>query len=312
MTYPASLVPPFAPDIKKEHLKAIDENHPKIVLVGDSVLERGVDADLLSSLTGEKSYAIYVPGSGTAAWYLLIKNVILESDNRPQYIAILFRNTMLTVPQYRTTGRYRELLDDYAARNEPVLMKLAFINEMHPTERFFQQYVPIYSARWEIRKELDDILRYLPASILLGCDRECTDNNVKSIFGREVDLIALSQALEDAASTLYAPEEMDFEEQVEDSFLPYIIELAQKNNVKLIFIRTGIIGSEPSALDDYNKSLDAYLLKQENVFLINFRNDPRIKEEFYYSDGLHFNEFGMAEFTKLLGNELIKLFEKNR
>ena len=310
--YPAPLVFQFSPDIKKEHLKAIEQSRPELVLVGDSVLERGVDADLLSARSGVKSYAIYVPGSGTASWYLVMKNIILKSAEPPKYIAIVFRNTMLTVPQYRTTGRYQELLDDYASKNEPLLMELAFISQMNPIEKFSQQYIPLYSARLKIREELDSFLRYLPTSAMLGCDRECTNDAIKSTFGREVDLMALTQMMEDAAKTLYDPEEMNFERQVADSFLPYMIQLAQENNVNLIFIRTGIVGYEPPALEKYTKSLDAYLSKQDHVFLINFDHDPRIKKEFYYNDGLHFNEYGKAEFTKMLADELIKVVKDNR
>jgi hypothetical protein len=51
--YPAPLVSQFAPDIKKEHLKAIEEIQPDLVLIGDSVLWWGVDADLLSDQLGQ-------------------------------------------------------------------------------------------------------------------------------------------------------------------------------------------------------------------------------------------------------------------
>ena len=307
--YPAPLSPQFDSTVKTEHQNWIQENQPEIVLIGDSVLYEGVDPLLLTAELGNETYAITVPGSGTASWYLLMKNVIFESTYRPKYVVILFRNTMLSVPQYRTTGRYFALLDDFASKNEPLVAELAFINQMSPLEKFAQQYIPIYSLRLDIREDLDNFIRYRPTSTFVGCDRECTDDAVSSIFGREVDPIALNDMLEDAAQTLYAPEEMDFENQVEASFLPYMIQLAKENNIHLIFVKTKIFGAEPVELIEYSKSLKEYLLKSEDVFLLDFSQDPRITQDFYV-DSLHMNPYGKTEFTKILANELNEIFLK--
>ena len=123
--------------------------------------------------------------------------------------------------------------------------------------------------------------------------------------------MALNQMQEDAGKTLSAPEEMNFEKQVNDSFLPYLIQMAQENNISLIFIRTGIFGSDPPALEKYTEALDAYLSKQDHVFLVDFNHDPRSRKELY-SDGLHFTEYGKVEFTKILASELVKIVEENR
>lgn len=306
--YPARLGPQFDSGIKNEHQKWIQQNQPDIVLIGDSVLYEGVDPLLLDAELGNKTYAVTVPGSGTASWYLLIKNVILQSSHRPKYIIILFRNTMLTVPQYRTTGRYFALLDDFASKNEPLVTDLAFINQMSPIEKFAEQYLPLYSLRLEIREDLNNLVRYRPTA-LIGCSRECTDNAVNSIFGREVDQIALNQMMEDAAQTLYAPEEMDFEKQVEESFLPYIVQLAQEHNINLIFVKTKIFGAEPIELIEYSKSLEDYLMKSEDVTLLDFSQDIRITQKFYV-DSLHMNSYGKEEFTKILAEKLRQVINK--
>lgn len=307
--YPAPLGPQFEAGIKDEHMRRITETQPDLVLIGDSVLYEGVDPILLSEQLGKKTYAITVPGSGTASWYLLMKNVIFESPYRPKYITILFRNTMLTVPQYRTTGKYFPLLDDFATKKEPLVTELAFVNQMSPLERFMQRYIPVYSARLEIRTDMDNMLRYKPTSMVLNCDRTCTDNAVGSIFGREVDPIALSQMLEDAAKTLYDPKEMDFEKQLGTSLLPYIIELAKKNDVSLVFVRTKVFGPNPAALNEYSEALDRYLSGHHGVFLLDFSHDTRITQ-IHYVDSLHPNQFGKREFTKMLADEFKNIIFK--
>lgn len=308
LAYPAPLGPAFKPGIKREHLKGIQENQAEIVLLGDSVLYQGVDPALLSKRLGKSVYAIAAPGTGTAMWYLQMKHIIFQSSRRPKVVVVFFRNTMLTVPQYRTTGKYFALLDDYAAKNEPLVTQLAFVNSMSPLEKFAQAYIPLYTARVEIRKDLDDALRYLPTALLLNCDRACTDDAVSSIFGREVDPIALNLAQEDAAKTLFAKEELNFGKQAGSSFLPPMIELAQKNGAALVFVRTKVFGPEPE-MSAYRNALGAYLSAQEGVYLLDYREDPRVLET-YYVDSLHMNATGKREFTEILADDFGRILTK--
>jgi hypothetical protein len=88
-----------------------------------------------------------------------------------------------------------------------------------------------------------------------------------------------------------------------------MIQLAQKNNISLIFVRTKTYGPEPQALSEYTKDLDAYLSDQNHVFLIDFIHDPRIKVE-YYKDSLHMNSYGKQEFTKILAGEFTQIVRK--
>jgi len=309
MPYPAPLAPKFDAQIKSQQRMEIEALKPEVVLIGDSTLKEGVDAELLSAESGHVSYNAAIPGSGTAAWYLFMKNVVLEADHKPSHIVILFRITMLTIPQYRTFGKYFYLLDDYARENESVVAETAFISLMNPFEKFATQYVPAYSARVEIREDLDNALRYLIPSVLTGCNRSCTDDAVGSIFGREVDPTALNLVQEDAAKTLYDPAEMNFDRQLDTSLLPHMINLARQNGVTLIFVRTRVYGPEPPALRQYTEDLDEYLAAQEGVILLDYASDPVITQD-YYADTLHMNAYGRYEFTKLLAAKLKALLQK--
>jgi hypothetical protein len=312
--YPQNLGPQFTPNVRREPIDAISANKPDIVLVGDSVLYLGVDPDALSNQLGMKTYSIGVPGSGSAVWFLLLKNVILDSSRHPKVVVILFRDTMLTVPDYRTTGRYFGLVDDYAGRNEPLVEQLAYINQMSPLEKLAEQYLPLYAARWEIRERLDSRIRYTVPSVLLNCPIDCVDGATNSVFGRErVDVVALNQAIEDAGSLLYSPEAMDFNRQINRSFLPAMIQLAQENGIKLIFVRTRTLiypkyAVEPLALRNYIISLGQYLSGQKNVYFLDFAYDVRIKD-LYFFDSLHFNAEGNRAFTKILADELKPLLK---
>lgn len=309
ISYPAPLGPQFEQGIKQEHIIAIEKKRPEFVLIGDSVLYEGVNPTLLSKESCAIVYSISVPGSGTASWYLVLKNVILGASHRPRYVVIFFRNTMLTVPQYRTTGRYFDLLDDYATRNEPLLVQLAFIDQMNPPEKFAAKYIPLYSARLEIREDLDNLLRYRIPFVLSGCERECVNDAVESMFGREVNPSALNQMMEDAAQTLYDPAEMDFDQQVAGSFLPYMIELAKANNITLILVRSKINAGEPSALTGYNLALENYLTQYENVILLDYSTDPRLTPEDYV-DSLHMNADGRQKFSQILAKDFREILSR--
>jgi hypothetical protein len=312
--YPQKLGPKFDPIVKSEYIDAMSASQPGIVLIGDSVLYFSVDQNQLTSLLNMETYSIGVPGSASAVWYLTLKNMILESTYSPKYAVILFRDTMLTLPSFRTTGRYFELLDDFARPRESLVTELAFINQMAPVEKLAEQYLPLYSARWELRKRLDERVRYRASSILLNCSKPCTDDALNSIFGKQgVDVVALNRAIADSQQTLYTSAALNFDNQIDKSFLPPIIRLAQKNNIKLIFVRTKTLtyferAYEPPQLRAYIKSLDEYLSKQDHVYFLDLAHDKRIKTE-YFADSVHFNEKGKDAFTKILADEL-RLFIK--
>lgn len=311
--YPKPLGPQFTKQIKSEPFRAIDVNQPEFVLIGDSTLYEGVDQTLLTSLVGSETYKMAVPGSATAVWYLVLKNVVVESTHRPKYVVILFRDTMLTIPYFRTTGRYLQLLDDYATKNEPLLVELAFINQMSPLEKLLEQYLPLYGMRWNIREGVDHRIRYSVAS-MFGCPQQCADDAVKSIFGRELDVIALSQMEADSVDSFFLPDQMDFDHKIDKSFLPAMIALANENNIGLIFVKTRTLtyptpASEPLALRNYVKSLDAYLSEHDNVYFLDYSQDVRIKDSFFL-DGLHFNQYGREEFTPILAEEFRSIINK--
>ncbi len=314
ISYPEPLGPEFKPNVKRIYGEYIAERRPDVVLVGDSVLYLGVDQDALSSQLGSETYNIGIPGSGSAVWYLILKNVIVESSPRPKYVLVFFRDAMLTIPTYRTTGRYFGIVDDFAGRNEPLLSQLAYIDPMSPVERIAEQYFPLYSTRLDVREGLDNRIRYLAPSMLFDCPVECTDEAINSVFGRDrVDVTTLNQAVEDAGRTLYAPQAMDFDARLDGSFLPAMLQLAQENDITLIFVRTKTmnfpeVSSEPAALRQYIVSLDEYLSVQEDVYFLDFGHDPRLLDGYYF-DSLHFTDEGKKAFTELLAEELEQILK---
>jgi lysophospholipase L1-like esterase len=111
---------------------------------------------------------------------------------------------------------------------------------------------------------------------------------------------------------LYAPAMMDFDSQVDRSFLPAMLQLAKENDLVLVFVRTKTLifpeyTSEPFALRSYIQSLNSYVT-QRGAYFLDFAHDARIKDTYFF-DNLHFNAEGREAFTQILANELEPLLK---
>lgn len=303
--------PAFDNRVRKLYINRLENDRPDMVMLGDSTLLDGVDPDRLSELTGLKVSSFDVPGSASAFWYLVLKNNIVEAEYKPKYVMVLFRDTILTAPGYRVHGSYFIQLDEFAQRNEPVLLERAYLNLMNPLEKLAEGYFPLYGARVQIRREIDALIRYtLPA--WLGCDRECNDSSMYEMFtAADLEPGQLQNAIAAAEGYLYTNRQLDFDRQIDHSFLPEMIRLTGDNDIQLILVRLKNLTAgerETSSIKRYTAALSEYLTRQGVLFL-DFGRDPRLTYR-YFVDSLHLTREGEALFTEMLAerlNEVITL-----
>lgn len=312
MEFPREPGPALDTKVRKNYRDVLVEQEPEIVLMGDSTLVLGVDADLLAQQTGKSVYSIGIPGSASALWYLILKNNIAESTYKPKVLLVVFRDTMLTAPGYRVHGSYFDLVDEYARRNEPLFIQKSFVNLMNPLEITAEKYFPLYVSRTNIRNNIDAHIRYFSPA-LFGCDRDCTDYSMGDIFsGADLEPNALVDAVAAAESYLYTADQMDFSFQVGRSYLPEMIQIARENNIQIVFVRIKIESAgariaNSSAMLNYLASLKNYLA-DENVPLMDFGSDPRLTHDLF-RDSIHLNEEGQMVFTKMVADELKIIFK---
>lgn len=307
VTFPRNPGPELDSYARKDGVMYIEENHPQIVLLGDSTLMLGVDEDLLEARTGTSVYNMGQLGSASAMWYLLLKNNIVESSYKPQYVVVVFRNSILTAPDFRVQGNYFTRLDEYARKNEPFFIQTSYVKLMNPLEIAAESYFPLYVVRSRLRESAEAKLRYLGTG-LVGCDQTCTDNALEKTFAAEdFEPQALEDALNSADTLLYTDYHMDFHARLNDSYLPELIRLARENNIKIIFVRIKVeVNSDSPALSGYLRSLSAYF-KENNVDYFDFGDDPRLAHDLF-QDPVHLNEKGKLLFTQLLADELKMIF----
>ena len=314
ISYPREIKPQFDKYVRKIFLEAVEEQQPDMVLLGDSMLYPAVDQTVLSEQIDQKILSIGLPGSASTLWYLIAKNNILDAKTPPKYLVIFFRDTMMTVPGYRVTGRYFEQIDEFASPRDEELIKRAYLNQMNPLEKMAERYFPPYGSRWSIRQGLDSRLRYTLPQIQLGCDKPCMDNAMEVVFGSlNMDLNFLSDALAAADDYLYSRSALNFDQQIGESFLPELIALTKEHNVQLVLVQMRILrfatpGSEPPALRDYNQGLSEYLAANGVIYL-DYSKDQRLVRQ-HFDDIVHLNKDGQVVFTDMLAEDLLQYLQK--
>jgi hypothetical protein len=307
VVYPKKLGPKLDQFVRKQYQEEIVQQKSDMVLIGDSVLLLSVDAAQLSSLIGKQAYSLAIPGSASAVWYLAMKNIVATSPRKPAQVVIVFRDTILTAPGYRVNGKYFSLVDELASPDDTVLVEKAFIQQMNPLEKWGDRFLPLYGSRLRLRETVDYYIRYtLPG--LVGCSKQCNDDaNIAVFQDLNLDANLLVEAIATAESYLYNPERLDFASQLPQSFLPEIVDLARKNNIQLILVRTKHLNDPSAATED--ASLQAYItaLKQyaskNNVIVLDFAHDDRLTSDLF-TDSHHLSQRGAVVFTGMLAEAL--------
>ena len=112
-----------------------------------------------------------------------------------------------------------------------------------------------------------------------------------------------NRAINLAENYLYTDENLDFDRQIERSFLPEIIRLCREKDIKLILVRTKTLrfsreAPEPATLAEYMNDLSAYAQRNE-VPLIDLAHSDRLPRNLFI-DINHLNAEGRKIFTEML------------
>jgi len=310
--YPKTIGPQFDNNVRTIYIDSLNAKRPEFFLLGDSMPGQAIDEITLSTQLGKKVELVSLPGTASTIWYLIIKNNIVLAEHKPKYLVIFFRDSLMTVPGYRVTGRYFELIDEFATRSDTLLVERAYINQMGFFEKFMEARLPLFGSRWTIRKSIDYYIRYPLGGTLLDCNTACIDQAMGVVFEQsKLDLVFLSEALNAADDYLYKRKTLNFEEQIGTSFLPEIIRLCKENNIQLVLVRMPILrfndpGMQPQRLDEYIQNLSAYLAENQIPFLDFDRKNMPVE---YFTDALHLNEQGKMFFTQELTKALKTLIK---
>jgi hypothetical protein len=307
------------------------ETDPRFVFIGNSMLETRIDLERLEELTdGAESISFVDGGLGAAAWYLRLKNYVVGAGAKPESVFILFRDDALTESSVDTSGEKRDALQRLKGVSEPEYDAIATGNSNFSDEvdRFFDSVYPVQGRRSSSAEAAQRISAspLMPGLLATTLRRGLSIYGVGS-FDREAyrDGLADYESLKQDVNSVFdrvnsrqtpgqdgsrkAPE---FDEVVDASFLPLILDLGRDHDIQLVFVRVqrrpeangDVPGS--SSLDRYVHELSRYLGDADAGF-VDLNGDPNIRLE-HYLDTDHITPGYMNQYTEIFFQKSLEYF----
>lgn len=311
---PAASAVPRAGQIQPFWPQMLEQARPQVILLGDSMLGYGVDEKLFSELAGLRTVKMWGGGWSSAVWYLAMKNVIVQSSAKPQAVVLFFRDHYLTEPAFRVSGPSQVNVDQFAGLDEPVLDRLAYLDNMHPAAYWLSRQWSVYQQRRPLKKGFETAVKEAVGDACGIDGAEAMNRTIEATFGRD----ALEMDLLGKAQDAYEGESMsgqyEFAARVEKSFLPHIAQLARSHQVQLILVRVKRRREAegqpaPAGLANYVSQLQNWC-GQEGVAWVDFSDEPQLKPE-HYADGDHLNRpAGIELMTRLTAQKVLGLLNE--
>ena len=299
--------------------KSIARTRAKIVVVGNSIVGHGVCDRTLTELIDVPVYRLWRNSMRSAWWYLALKNVIAQIEPGPEIVVICFRDTVLTDPTRAVTGKHKAGIGQLATDHEPLLDRLAYFTDHHHVDLFFQRHWTLFQHRDRLQQLVELKVHKHVARRLF--DEDWDEDEVEEAIERvladehmDEELITAAQA---AAEQQQDEAVYDFHARLQESFLPHIIDQAQRNGIKLIFARIKTLRDaardearergEPAPppcpkLASYIRHLRHYLAAHD-MPMLDFTTTPHIKRR-HFREHDHLCGNGRQIFTRLLADAL--------
>ena len=281
---------------------------PEIILIGNSMLGEAINQNKLSNLQPYPAASLWMGGSSSAWWYLVVKNIIPQMHSRPRLIGIFFRDNTLTLPKHRVTGKHKEFIDDFALKDEDMLDRIAYLSQQHPALLFMQKYLPVFNKREYYKRKFDLLLKDTLAGFYHLDDSAAVNHSIAETFAQQKmnNLFLHQRQMDDEKESSGGQEKMHF--SPEQTFLPLIIQHCHKQGIPLVFIRVKRRrdlqpNQQSKELLTYIAELKKYL-HNNGVTLIDYTNNQAIKLE-HFGNGDHLNrQVGKQLFTSMLAADL--------
>ncbi|GEM_PF-4086933 len=300
-------------DVQRWRQSLVDE-HPQVVLLGNSMLGHGVNAIHFAMRTGLPTVKMWDGGVASAWRYLMLKNVIAPSPGKPEVVVIFFKDQYLTEPAFRVDGNYKARLDALRQPSEPLLDELAYGKERRdPLANLVSECWPLDRQRAVVKPTVEDWIKKQVGyglhekgkeAVNAAIGRVFADNNLNTELFTKAQLEAMSTKTED---------DRDFPTLIRNSFVPSDIKIAKAAGLRLIYVRIKRV-QDAQAQEDGGTSYDNPYMKQymidlraylssHDVPLFDFTTDIQLKVS-DYADGDHLNEAGRLRFTAILAQAL--------
>jgi hypothetical protein len=295
---------PFAAD----RIPDLQRLQPGYVVIGDSMAGTRVDERRLIELTGVQVAPLLQPGSGSAFWYLALKNWVIASGIRPRMILVFFRDANLTDVMFRLDDQFRWSLD-YAALDREDALDAVVARRLGPLHRLRRAVEGVTRAE-EVRRDVEPAIAAWPVERIMSSRRRQAEFMTGMNERLGLDHLRTMEAA-DIQSGDDGP--FDFAGDVDDSVLPLMLEDARKAGLTICFVR---VQRRPSAnrpppqspaLRRYVDDLRAYVTARGAIFHDD-TGDPALTLDLY-EDGDHLARRARRFYTENLYNRLRPHFQ---
>ena len=273
---------------------------PELVVIGDSMAGTRIDPGALEELSGKRVFAILHPGSGSAFWYLALKNWVIASGVRPQAVFVFFRDTNLTDVMFRFDTA---ITDRVALDTEPGL----------------DEAIAARAGEWRLQATTRTESLYRADRARLWVTHALSDRIAALVAGREhADIVGLMTAMNERfdyqhlrpieAADIDSTVEADFDRDVDRSVLPLMLREARRAGITLYFVRVqrrpsgGHPPHQSPALQAYIARLAAYI-KSNGGQWRDDTGDAALTLDMY-GDGDHLAREARGRYTALFWNRL--------
>jgi hypothetical protein len=308
---PASYLPSLEPTRARrpfdtrlvEHLRGVQ---PRVVFIGDSMLGCRINPEHLTRSLGYPVWWVMQPGTGSAYWFLALKNVVLGAGVTPKVAVVFFRDFNLTDVLFRLDEQFRWSVDRLARPSEPELDAAVARRLEGPWYVVPKTLDGLYRYR-AVRDAADVAARTWPGRAIAGRGADGVQAHLNAAFA----LDKLRPAL--AADMASGEDELgDFDRMLPRSILPEMIALAREHGVRLCFVRVQRRpqpdGAMPQSevMREYVADLRRYLEANGAVFRDD-TGDPDYPLA-WYTDGDHTAFRYRERYTDLFVQKLPDLF----
>ncbi|MEE2751645.1 MAG: hypothetical protein VX519_09460 [Myxococcota bacterium] len=286
-------------------------------MLGSSIAPTAVDINELEERLGKQVGLVWKNGAGSAWWYLVLKNRVLSSATPPKQVVLIFRDHLLTTPSHRTTGPWRQSLDEHTTEQEPELWERAYSHQPGDApgvklERMLQKTLTpwlntIRPTNRANRAEIQERTRQgIKKAVARLTGHPEVDQWEAAVFPAErMDAVTLEQDIStrDGKSGGW----LNFEDALPTSFLPLIVEEVKQAGSELVLVRHKRQrdlhpGHQTKELKQYTRSLRSWL-ENQGVRLVDFSERTELMPE-HYTSADHLGTSGQEVFTRLLSQEL--------
>ena len=285
----------------------LQKSRPELVFMGDSMLGTRIDPAVLRKETSARCEVLAINGSGSALWFLAMKNYIAVQQERPKWVIVFYRANQLTLPDFRAEGRYRSRLETFQHEAEPLFTQIlaAASRDRHGwLDRLSLGIYPVQRFREKAQGALEHLALHLvtrrdrSAGVRKATEELFDLNNLRAggagpEEGEEADLQQSDQTSAD-----------DFARTAARSFLPPFLQIAREGNMRLLFFRVksrpspeGEFAAESSGEKQYQRELKTYV-EHAGAVLVDESRDPEVTFSFYGA-GEHVAPEMMGRYTGL-------------